>query len=43
MVMSPGNYRLSDSLKLGAVVLLAYSAAALLALWALSSGIRYWG
>jgi di/tricarboxylate transporter len=43
MVMSPGNYRLSDFLKLGAVVLLAYSAAALLALWALSSGVRYWG
>jgi di/tricarboxylate transporter len=43
MVMSPGNYRLSDFLKLGTVVLIAYSVAALLALWALSSGLRYWG
>lgn len=43
MVMSPGNYRLSDFLKLGTVVLIAYSVAALLALWALASGLRYWG
>lgn len=43
MVMSPGNDRLSDFLKLGAVVPLAYSVAALMALWALSSGLRYRG
>lgn len=42
MVMSPGNYRLTDFLKLGAVVVLAYGTAAVLALWALEGPIGYW-
>lgn len=42
MVMSPGNYRLSDFLKLGAVVLVAYGVAALLMLWLLASPLGYW-
>jgi di/tricarboxylate transporter len=43
MVMSPGNYRLNDFLKLGAIVLVAYSLAALAVLWLLATPLRYWG
>lgn len=43
MVMSPGNYRFSDFLKLGSVVLIAYGAACIAALWVLSWPLRWWG
>jgi len=43
MVMSPGNYRFSDFLKLGSVVLLAYAAACTTMLWVLSGPLGWWG
>jgi di/tricarboxylate transporter len=42
MVMSPGNYRIRDFLKLGTVVLLAYGTAAVGALWLLAGPVGYW-
>jgi di/tricarboxylate transporter len=43
MVMSPGNYRIRDFLKLGSVVLLAYGTVAIGALWLLAGPVGYWG
>lgn len=43
MVMSPGNYRLSDFFKLGSLVLLAYAVACISALWLLSGPLGWWG
>lgn len=43
MVMSPGNYRFGDFLKLGTVVLVAYAVACTAAIWVLSGPLRMWG
>jgi di/tricarboxylate transporter len=42
-VMSPGNYRFSDFLKLGSVVLVAYAVACTTMLWVLSGPLGWWG
>ncbi|WP_206930575.1 SLC13 family permease [Roseococcus thiosulfatophilus] len=42
MVMSPGNYRFSDFLKLGSVVLLTYGVACTTMLWVLSGPLSWW-
>ncbi|MBS7788975.1 SLC13 family permease [Roseococcus sp. SDR] len=43
MVMSPGNYRFSDFLKLGSVVLVVYGLASVVSLWVLSGPLHWWG
>lgn len=43
MVMSPGNYRFSDFLKLGSIVLLTYGMACTVMLWLLSGPFVWWG
>jgi di/tricarboxylate transporter len=42
MVMSPGNYRLGDFLKLGTAVLLPYALVSVGALWVLDGPLGYW-
>ncbi len=42
MVMSPGNYRATDFLKLGTAVLLAYAVGGMGALWLLQGPLGYW-
>lgn len=43
MVMSPGNYRFSDFLKMGGVVLVVYGTASITMLWLLSGPLAWWG